>query len=136
MTSRRVEVMGDPWPFSNLHPTPSKPLLKPPPPPCRPSASFTAAAECLLLGLSSQLQLWLRHTCVQVNCRRAASAAYQESVGRQGNVPHGIDILTTADYFTLSSRSQVALYLLCVGLMRLSARLCLLLPPLWVSRFL
>lgn len=44
---------------------------------------------------------------VQVNCRRAASAAYQESVGRQGNVPHGIDILTTADYFTLSSRSQV-----------------------------
>ena len=46
---------------------------------------------------------------VQVNCRRAASAAYQESVGRQGNVPHGIDILTTADYFTLSSRSQVRL---------------------------
>ena len=46
---------------------------------------------------------------VQVNCRRAASAAYQESVGRQGNVPHGIDILTTADYFTLSSRSQVCL---------------------------
>lgn len=43
----------------------------------------------------------------QVNCRRAASAAYQESVGRQGIVPHGIDILTAADYFTLSSRSQV-----------------------------
>ena len=45
--------------------------------------------------------------CKQVNCRRAASAAYQESVGRQGNVPHGIDILTAADYFTLSSRTQV-----------------------------
>ena len=43
----------------------------------------------------------------KVNCRRAASAAYQESVGRQGNVPHGIDILTAADYFTLSSRNQV-----------------------------
>lgn len=53
---------------------------------------------------------------VQVNCRRAASAAYQESVGRQGNVPHGINILTAADYFTLSSRSQVCL----AGLNRLS----------------
>ncbi|KAL0043717.1 hypothetical protein WJX82_009809 [Trebouxia sp. C0006] len=45
----------------------------------------------------------------EVNCRRAASAAYQESVGRQGNVPHGIDILTAADYFTLSSRTQAYL---------------------------
>lgn len=41
----------------------------------------------------------------EVNCRRAASAAFQENVGRQGhdNFPNGIDILTVADYFTLGS---------------------------------
>lgn len=39
----------------------------------------------------------------EVNCRRAASAAFQEAVGRLGatNFPNGIEILTTADYFTL-----------------------------------
>ncbi|PKI70409.1 hypothetical protein CRG98_009184 [Punica granatum] len=40
----------------------------------------------------------------EVNCRRASAAAFQENVGRQGNYPHGIDIVNTADYFSLSSR--------------------------------
>ena len=38
----------------------------------------------------------------EVNCRRAAAAAFQECVGRLGSFPHGIDILTAADYFTVS----------------------------------
>lgn len=38
-----------------------------------------------------------------INCRRAASAAFQENVGRQGTFPHGIDILTAADYFAVGS---------------------------------
>uniref|UniRef100_A0A1A7XMF4 Tubulin-specific chaperone D n=1 Tax=Iconisemion striatum TaxID=60296 RepID=A0A1A7XMF4_9TELE len=38
-----------------------------------------------------------------INCRRAASAAFQENVGRQGTFPHGIDILTAADYFSVGN---------------------------------
>lgn len=53
----------------------------------------------------------------EVNCRRAASAAFQEFVGRQGaqNFKHGISILTTADYFSLGNRidayTRIALYI-------------------------
>jgi hypothetical protein len=49
----------------------------------------------------------------EVNCRRAASATYQEAVGRQGNFPHGIEILTEADYFTLSNRVNAYLNVSC-----------------------
>lgn len=42
----------------------------------------------------------------EVNCRRAASAAFQESVGRLGNFPHGIDILTAADFYMVGQRKN------------------------------
>jgi tubulin-specific chaperone D len=49
----------------------------------------------------------------EVNCRRAASAAFQEHVGRQGSFPHGIEILTEADYFTLGNRNHAYLHVSC-----------------------
>ena len=45
---------------------------------------------------------------MQVNCRRAASAAFQESVGRLGNFPYGIAIVAAASYFSLASRQHVS----------------------------
>lgn len=45
----------------------------------------------------------------EINCRRAASAAFQESVGRLGNFPYGIDILTTADFFSVGLRTNAYL---------------------------
>ncbi|KAM9843702.1 tubulin-specific chaperone D [Aulostomus maculatus] len=38
-----------------------------------------------------------------VNCRKAASAAFQENVGRQETFPHGIEILTAADYYAVGN---------------------------------
>lgn len=45
----------------------------------------------------------------EINCRRAGSAAFQENVGRQGNFPHGIDIISAADYFEVGVRSNAYL---------------------------
>lgn len=42
-------------------------------------------------------------------CRRAAAAAFQENVGRQGNFPRGIEIITEADYFSLGVRQNAYL---------------------------
>lgn len=42
----------------------------------------------------------------EINCRRAASAAFQESVGRLRTFPHGIDILTKADFFSVGMRTN------------------------------
>lgn len=42
----------------------------------------------------------------EVNCRRAASAAFQECVGRLRTFPYGIDILTRADFFSVGMRTN------------------------------
>eukprot|EP00118_Oscarella_pearsei_P021637 m.243932 g.243932 ORF g.243932 m.243932 type:complete len:1220 (+) comp40242_c1_seq17:38-3697(+) len=47
----------------------------------------------------------------EINCRRAASAAFQENVGRQGVFPHGIEIVTAADFFAVGIRSEAYLQL-------------------------
>lgn len=39
--------------------------------------------------------------------RRAAAAAFQECVGRLGSFPHGIALLTIADYFNVGITQQV-----------------------------
>lgn len=42
----------------------------------------------------------------EINCRRAASAAFQESVGRLGNFPFGIEISTTTDFYSVGLRQN------------------------------
>lgn len=47
----------------------------------------------------------------EISCRRAACAAFQESVGRQGseNFPRGMDIIAVADYFSIGNRTNAYL---------------------------
>lgn len=47
----------------------------------------------------------------EITVRGAASAAFQENVGRQGQFPHGIDILTTCDFFSVGNISNCYLEL-------------------------
>lgn len=65
----------------------------------------TSDLEPFVNDIAAQL---LIVTCFdrEINCRRAASAAFQENVGRQGTFPHGIDILTAADFFAVSVRTN------------------------------
>ncbi|VDL62626.1 unnamed protein product [Hymenolepis diminuta] len=47
----------------------------------------------------------------ELNVRRAAAAAFQENVGRQGQFPNGIEIITTVDYFAVGNISNCYLNL-------------------------
>ncbi|XP_056642378.1 tubulin-specific chaperone D [Diorhabda sublineata] len=75
--------------------------------------SFSRAYESTVLApyVNDIASTLLIVTCFdkEINCRRAASAAFQENVGRQGSFPHGIDILTAADFFSVSVRSHAFL---------------------------
>lgn len=46
----------------------------------------------------------------EVHVRRAAAAAFQESVGRLGNFPDGIRLVTTMDFFSLASLQNAYLH--------------------------
>lgn len=43
----------------------------------------------------------------EIHVRRAAAAAFQENAGRHGLFPHGISVVTTADYFSLGNIGNV-----------------------------
>ncbi|CAH7670598.1 armadillo-type protein [Phakopsora pachyrhizi] len=45
----------------------------------------------------------------EVHIRRAGSAAFQENVGRLGIFPHGIEVLQSADFFTVGLRRSAFL---------------------------
>lgn len=49
----------------------------------------------------------------EINCRRAGSAALQENIGRLGfkNFSNGLNIITIADYFSVSNRNNTYLIL-------------------------
>lgn len=66
-----------------------------------------AFAPCVLVPYVSEMSAALIQVAVydrEINCRRAAAAAVQEHVGRQGTFPNGIDVVTSADFWTLSNR--------------------------------
>ncbi len=44
-----------------------------------------------------------------VSIRRAASAAFQECVGRLGLFPHGIDVIRLTDFYAVSVRRNALL---------------------------
>ncbi|ORY81205.1 armadillo-type protein, partial [Leucosporidium creatinivorum] len=70
----------------------------------RPNQISTEAATQLATRLVS-VALYDR----DIHIRRAASAAFQESVGRWSIFPHGIDVLRKIDFFTISVRKRAFL---------------------------
>jgi hypothetical protein len=74
-------------------------------PACNTNAHLHQAPSAILLGDVCVMSCHV--ICREVNCRRAAAAAFQESVGRLGNFPHGIELLTVADYFMVGNLKQV-----------------------------
>ncbi|GFR52318.1 hypothetical protein Agub_g14856, partial [Astrephomene gubernaculifera] len=75
--------------------------------------AFARAYEPELLSdsLPSLASSLLTTACFdrEVNCRRAAAAAFQEAVGRLGGLPHGIELLGVADYFSVGITQQAYL---------------------------
>ena len=59
-------------------------------------------------------------------------AAFQENVGRQGTFPHGIEILTSVDYFTVGSRTNAYLNLRFVVVVHFSP-IILTLVSMWLN---
>ncbi len=45
----------------------------------------------------------------EVNCRRAAAAAFQECVGRLGSFPHGVPLMAITDYFSVGNLNNAYL---------------------------
>ncbi|KAJ2062662.1 hypothetical protein GGI17_002270 [Coemansia sp. S146] len=65
-----------------------------------------AAAKSLFAEMSTMLATALVSVAVfdrEPNVRRAASAAYQEHVGRHSAFPHGISVLQLADFFSVGN---------------------------------
>ncbi|PIA13890.1 ARM repeat-containing protein [Coemansia reversa NRRL 1564] len=62
------------------------------------------SAKRVLAEMSTNMATALISVAVfdrESNVRRAASAAFQEHVGRQGTFPHGISVLQLADFFSV-----------------------------------
>lgn len=82
---------------------------------CYMSWAFARAYEpSVLEPFVQQIACGLLVTTVfdrEINCRRAASAAFQENVGRLGNFPYGIDILTKADFYSVGLRTNSYLHI-------------------------
>ncbi|KAI8899805.1 tubulin folding cofactor D C terminal-domain-containing protein [Globomyces pollinis-pini] len=65
-------------------------------PPVIESFATTLATKLVVVSLTDR----------EVSVRRAASAAFQENAGRHGLFPHGIDVVTIADYFSIGNRTN------------------------------
>ncbi|KAJ2684222.1 hypothetical protein IWW39_005035 [Coemansia spiralis] len=72
--------------------------------------SFARVSDVAAKGLFAEMSTMLATALVSVavfdresNVRRAASAAYQEHVGRHSAFPHGISVLQLADFFSVGN---------------------------------